>query len=253
MDPYLEDPAYWLDFHARFTTYWCDAVADLLPPNYEARLEEQFRLVERTSEETRRGRPDVGILQRSPSGSAPAPAGGTLTLEPVTVPHVVLEEMRDVRIQLLHNPGRTLVAVLELLSPSTKRDPDRGEYLDKRYGLLRRKVHLVELDLLVGGHRLPMREPLPPGDYYALVSRAERYPDCQVYAWTVRQPLPEIRIPLRAPDPDVVLPLGPVFATAYERGRYARSIDYATPPRAPLPPQDREWATALAGQAPRAG
>ena len=31
MDPYLEDPAYWSDFHAAFLTYWRDAIADLQP------------------------------------------------------------------------------------------------------------------------------------------------------------------------------------------------------------------------------
>ena len=31
---------------------------------------------------------------------------------------------------------------------------------------------VVEVDLLLGGHRLPMRGPLPAGDCYALVSRS---------------------------------------------------------------------------------
>lgn len=31
MDPYLEDPAFWPDFHHRFLENWCDALADLLP------------------------------------------------------------------------------------------------------------------------------------------------------------------------------------------------------------------------------
>ncbi len=247
MDPYLETPAYWRDFHITFLNYWREAIADRLPGNYEARLEEQFRLVEMPPEPNRVRVPDVSVLRRDPS-----PSGGGVALavaeaaEPITLTHVDLVEVREVRLELFHNPGRTLVTVLELLSPTNKRNPDRGEYLDKRYGLLRRRVHLVELDLLVGGQRLPMLRPLPPGDYYALVTRAERFPDCDGYAWAVRQPLPPIRIPLRAPDPDVVLPLGEVFATAYERGRYAPVLDYHQPPPAPLRPEDSAWAAEVA-------
>jgi hypothetical protein len=63
-------------------------------------------------------------------------------------------------------------------------------------------VHLVEIDLLVGGSRPPMshNNPWPAGEYYALISKAEDRPDCRVYGWSVRRPIP-IPIPLAAPDP----------------------------------------------------
>jgi len=28
MDPFLEQPAYWPDFHSRFINVWCEAIAD---------------------------------------------------------------------------------------------------------------------------------------------------------------------------------------------------------------------------------
>ena len=77
------------------------------------------------------------------------------------------------------------------------------EYLDKRDQYIDLPVNLVELDLLVGGRRLPMKKPMPSGDYYALVARAQRRPDCDVYAWSIRQPLPTIPIPLKGLDFDV--------------------------------------------------
>ncbi len=77
-------------------------------------------------------------------------------------------------------------------------------------------------------------------------SPAERRPDCEVYAWTVRDRLPAIPIPLAAPDEDVVVDLGAVFTTAYTRGRYARLIDYSTPPAALRKPNDRAWAEKIA-------
>src|SRR3712207_7045898 len=43
--------------------------------------------------------------------------------------------------------------------------------------LLRQSINIVELDLLRSGQRIDLVEPLPPGHYYALVSRANRRPD----------------------------------------------------------------------------
>jgi hypothetical protein len=104
---------------------------------------------------------------------------------------------------------------------------------------------------LLGGRRLPMGRPLPPGDYYVLVSRSEHRPDCEVYAWTIRDPLPTIPIPLLAPDPDVVFDLGALFATAYKRGHYAGSIDYAAPLTVVRKSEDRAWAEGIARRARR--
>jgi hypothetical protein len=208
MDPYLETPALWSDFHATFITYWSEALLDCLPDNYDARINEKARLIQVTSSKS-------------------------LVIEE--------EETHERYIEILHRPERALVAVLELLSPANKEEPGRSDYLAKRNALVRHRVHLVEVDLLIGGRRLPLAEDLPPGDYYALVSRGNRRPDCDVYAWRLRQLLPAIPIPLLPPDPDVWLDLAAVFATTYERGRYARSLDYASPPAVVLDDEVRRW------------
>ena len=114
-------------------------------------------------------------------------------------------------------------------------------YLGKRNALIYHPVHLVELDLLLKGQRLPLQEELPPGDYYALVSPGDKRFACDVYAWTMRQPLPTFRIPLLPPDADVLCDLGAVFRTTYERGRYGRSIDYTAPPAITLDAARLAW------------
>jgi hypothetical protein len=162
-------------------------------------------------------------------------------LEPVTIPLTILEGPRETYIEILHRPDRSLVAVLELLSPANKEQPGRTEYLAKRNALLYQQVHLVELDLLRGGRRPPLAKPLPPGDCYYFVSRAEQRPDCQVYAWGLRQPLPTLPVPLRAPDPDLMIPLASVFATAYDRGRFQRRIDYRGQLPAHLRADEKSW------------
>ena len=244
MDPYLENPAYWSDFHASYLLYLRDALLERLPDNYEARIDEKVNLVQASPDHIRLREPDLAVTSDRPSapGGTAASAGGVAVLEPVTIPHVLLEEETHERwIEILHRPERALVTVLELLSPANKEQPGFRRYLDKRNGFLEHPVHLVELDLLLGGQRLPLRDPLPPGDYYALVSRGDHRPDCQVYAWSLRQPLPHLPIPLRAPDPDLTIDLQAVFTTAYDKGRYARSLDYGAPPGARLEPETLSW------------
>lgn len=118
---------------------------------------------------------------------------------------------------------------------------ERAIYLAKRSALLRHDIHLVELDLLLKGQRLPLDGDHPAGDYHALVSRGDRRPYCHSYSWTMRQPLPTIPISLRPPDPDIFIDLAAVFATTYEKGRYARALDYREPPTISLGEDDLKW------------
>ena len=155
---------------------------------------------------------------------------------------------RQGRIHILHRPDRKLITVLELLSPTNKNGRGHDEYRNKRHALLQRKVHLVELDLLVGGTRPPLAAPLPDGDYYLYLSRVENRPNCEVSAWAVREPLPTIPVPLKAPDLDVHVDLARVFQTTYQRGRYRQALAYGKKPLAPLSKQDTKWATTLSSQ-----
>jgi hypothetical protein len=242
MDPYLEDPAYWSDFHASFLLYLRDTLLEQLPDNYEARLDEKVNLVETSPDRIRLMEPDVAVSQDRPSPPSEGASTGIATVEPVTIPHLFVEEEQHERwIEILHRPERSLVTVLELLSPANKEEPGLHRYRDKRFALLMQEVHLVEIDLLLAGRRLPLRDPLPPADYYVLISRSDQRPNCQVYAWTLRQPLPTIPIPLKAPDPDLRLDLGAIFHTTYEKGRYARSLNYSAPPSVHLAAEARDW------------
>ena len=252
MDPYFEDPAVWQDFHQSFITYCRDYLLDRLPPTYVARANERVRLVEASSERERQLLPAVAVM-REPwraeptTASSGPPSTGAATLEPVTIPMAVVAEVRDAWIEIMHRPDRSLVTVIELLSPSNKAGAGYGEYLAKRRAILEQHANLVEIDLLKAGDRVPFLRPLPGGDYYVFVARDDRRPYADVYAWRLRDPLPtNIPIPLRAPDADVVLDLAGLFAQTYERGRYAGELRYGDPPRAPLPPEDARWAAEVA-------
>lgn len=247
VDPYLEDPAYWPDFHSRFVNLWCEAIADQLPGDYEASINERVYLAESDPDSRKLIIPDVAVSQGewSPGGSS---AGqGIVVLEPQTVPLEIVDGYRESYIEILHQSERTLIAVLELLSPTNKVDPGRIEYLQKRRSIVYQPVHLVELDLLQGGVRPKLAKPWPVGDYYYLVSRHETRPDAQVYSWRLPDALPVVPVPLRAPDPDVTVDLAAVYSAAYDRGRFARRLPYRGPCKIPLSHEAQQWVAGIVG------
>jgi len=255
MDPYIEAYGDWLDFHNRFATYCCDFLNDRLPEGYAASVDTQLKLVH-AEDNTVEGRlrPDLGI-HADPLRPRSSTRGGAsvATLEPrtLTLP-VDYDEIRESSVQILHNPDRRLVTHIGLLSPTNKRNPGRGEYLAKRVALIhQQKVNMVEIDLLLAGERPETVEPLPPGDYYTFVTRAERLPEIDVYAWGVRRALPSIPIPLLPPDADVQLDLAVLVSQVYDRGRYRHLLAYDKPAPQRLAELDRAWAGEVAAAAPR--
>lgn len=240
MDPYLENPAFWRDFHQRFITYWSDILNDLLPDHYEARIDERIGLASKSGREGA-CYPDVDVSRTYPLPSRVPTEPQALETEPVGVKYLVQEQVEEAFLRLWHRPNRTLVAVMELLSPTNKEGAERSDYLRKRAALLAQPIHVVELDLLLGGQRLPTSDPLPPGDYYALVSPAENRPVSEVYACGIRQRLPRIRIPLLPPDPPILLDVQEVFTIAYDRGRYRRALGYRDPLPVPVSEVDARW------------
>ena len=136
-----------------------------------------------------------------------------------------------------------VITVIAVLSPGNKRanSDGRREYLRKREEVLLSDTHLVELDLLRGGARLPTLQLLPPGDYYVFVCRRQQRFQAAVYAWELRRPLPPIPVPLAETDPDAVLDLQALFTTVYARAGYDYSLNYRRTIAPPLSEGDRVW------------
>jgi hypothetical protein len=243
MDPYLESQGFWQDFHTTLLTYCRRALTAVLPRHYAARIEERISLVDLSDEAQQSYRPDVAVVRGADGPALPTAGGASATLEPVTLP-LAIEELQEVRhrwIEIKRLPDRSLVTVIEILSPTNKIGSGRVEYIEKRNRWLKQPVNVVEIDLLLGGHRLPVRGPLPAGDCYTFVSRSSRRPNCDVFAWSIRRALPEIPIPLADPDADVPLDLAAVFAQTYDDARYDDSVDYSAPLALPLAPEDLGW------------
>jgi hypothetical protein len=251
MDPYIEAYGDWLDFHGAFMTYCRDLLNAQLPDGYVASLDTQLKLVHAEDDVVEgRMRPDLGVHldpKRIPSSSHGVAAVATLEPRTLTLP-VDYDEIRESSVQILRYPDRRLVTHIELLSPTNKRNPGRGEYLAKHTALIhQQKVNMVEIDLLLAGERLKTVEPLPEGDYYAFVTRAHRLPQVDVYAWDVRQALPSIPVPLLPPDADVPIDLAVLVKQVYDRGRYGQLIAYDKPAPKGVGEGDRAWVEQLAG------
>jgi len=248
MDPFLEGPD-WEDFHTGFIAELCAALVPQVRPKYVVRKERRVYVEHSFPGDDRLVRADVAVMSDTgefPESREPASAGAAVS--PVVLHLPMPEERREAFLTLSDRETMEVVTVIELLSPANKRHGGDGrrEYLSKRESILGSTTHLVELDLLRGGERLPTVEPLPPGDYYAFVCRQRRY-QAEVYAWTLRDRLPAIPIPLAGDDPDVTIHLEEVFTSTYDRAGYDYSLDYSRPIRPPLPKRDASWAAGILG------
>ena len=239
MDPYVESPAQWPDFHSTFIHALRETIADVLPEPFFARVQEDVVLLE-PDPPAYKAIPDV-LVGATGRGTYSNP--GAATLEPTTLENVVVLDRRtEYFIEIVRMPAAEVVTVVEVLSPANKGGGGRAFYADKRARILQSEANLVELDLLRAGRRMTLSKPYPPGHYYALVSRSPTQPKCDVYSWSVRDRLPRIPLPLREPTADATADLAAAFDVAWQRGRYDRFINYSEPPPSPaFSPEDAEW------------
>jgi len=247
MDPYIEGSEVWRDFHSDLAGEIRARLNALLRPKYYAYSEVTmtYDAVEIGVPRRHQGRPDVGVFTgpeaqgSSPTAAAIAPAPAENRV-PVRVP------LKLFTVEIRAAGDRTLVTSIEILSPVNKR---RGHeafdaYRRKREALLDSEVHLIEIDLLRGGERPPLIDPVQPAPYYMTVSRVERRPVVSVWPIQLRDPLPVLPVPLLPPDPDAPLDLGAVVASVYERGAYDLQLDY-TQPLPALSAQEQAWVDTL--------
>lgn len=175
------------------------------------------------------------------NGSPLPSVGAVLAEAPIKLTTVVPSSVPHSWVEIRDASGRTLVTLIEILSPTNKRGDGRREYLEKRNKILLSTAHLMEIDLLRKGKRVPMTKPLPAADYFVFLTRANKRPESEVWPIHLLDPLPPVRVPLRDPDPDVLLDLQLAFTTIYELSPYAVAIDYSKPSDVPLSKAAAQW------------
>jgi hypothetical protein len=244
MDPYLEHPALWPDVHNSVLAAIRDALAPDVAPRYYVALERRTYVL-KPDDLVFIGRPDVAVVQRREEAAPRAPVAsvGTAVLE-VDVP--MADEVEEAFLEVRDVATGRCVTVLELLSPVNKlTGRGRETYLEKRTEVLRTRTSLVEVDLLRAGEPMPVVGPPVASDYRILVSRGSRRPRSQLYAFSLRQPIPTFALPLLKGDAEPTVDIGAVVHALYDRARFDLRLDYTRPPVPALAESDSAWATSL--------
>lgn len=244
MDPFIESQA-WVDFHGALIAAMRGLLVSQVRPNYIVRSEERVYVDHSPEPSHDHIWPDLVVSRESISKcSGSRSAVLAMPIESVEVSLPMPEDVTERYLTIVSRETLEVITIIELLSPANKRAASDGrtEYLTKREQILTSMTNLVEIDLLRRGQRLPTNQPLPPADFYTLVSRGNRRPRATAYYWTIRQALPTIHIPLKHSDPDVPLDLQAAFNAAYDSGGYDYSLDYSAPIEPPLSEEDAAWA-----------
>ncbi len=227
----VNDKHHWSEVHGQWPGELVRTLFDLLPPGFQAApkvtLGSPFEV-------------DVSVAEEDNNHpAAEADAGGgtaTLTAAPTLTVTADLGEQDEYEVRVYDaERGRTLVAAIEIVSPSNKDRPEsREQFVGKVASLLRQNVCVAIVDIVSVRHanlyaellaRFGRTDPAfgeSPPDLYAVTLHGRKPPKIQkkpqkramLDAWffplTVGQPLPTIPLWL-APDLHIELPLEPSY------------------------------------------
>jgi hypothetical protein len=248
MDPYLE--RHWPDVHSTFMVYAKQQLNGQLPSELRASVEECLS-VAAEDERSRVVYPDVSIAElRTSSFGLQSEPSGVIVADPFEIP-IPMESppLRHLEIVDVAN-GNRIVTVIELLSPANKMtSAGRAAYRKKQTEYIQGMVNLVEIDLLrQGDFVLAMPESEWPKEHQApykvCIRRVNRPWVAAGIGIPLAQKLPNIAIPLRSHDRDIVLELQPIIDACYQDGRYY-FIDYGQVLNPPLTEPELNWVKSL--------
>ncbi|XHX78568.1 MAG: DUF4058 family protein [Stenomitos frigidus ULC029] len=252
MNPYLENPELWSEVHSRLIVAIADDIALPLRPNYYVAVEKRTYMAE-PDDSVLVGIPDVSVFSKSVANQGGKSQTATAVLpsasEPLTVTVPLMEEVQERYLEIRAVKTGVVITTLEVLSPKNKRTGEgRDAYLRKRQQMLASLTHLVEVDLLRAGKPMPIQGKPPDADYRMLVSRGDRRPTAQLYAFSLRDAIPTFPLPLKAGDGEPLVDLNEILNGVYERAGFDLRIDYTQPPQPPLSQDDLSWLTTLLTQ-----
>ena len=251
MDPYLEHPDFWQETHNRLIIAIADTIMPQIRPKYEVAIDKRIYEItdpnDCNGDSLLVGIPDVAIKRQSNTSDVPTRSVATLAVTvPTTVKVPAPEKIKQTYLEVREMATRQVVTAIEILSPVNKRSGEgRITYLKKRQSILGSLTHLVEIDLLRKWEFMPILNSSIQSDYRVLVSRSDRRPFAELYAFNLRDSLPVFPLPLREEDVEPIVNLPELFAGVYDRAGYDYRIDYNRDPIPSLSEEDLVWANKL--------
>lgn len=244
MDPYLENPGLWPEVHSRLIVAISDSLAPFLHPKYYAAIEKRIYL-DTPEDSISIGIPDVSVAIKSKYASNLEPSARfTATLsqpEIVTLP--LPEEITERYLEIRDTETAAVITAIEILSPKNKRVGEgRAAYLKKRQQVLSTRTHFIEIDLLRSQTPMPVVGSQSQTDYRILVSRSSIRPKAELYGFNLQDSIPTFAVPLKPDDIEPVLELKTILDSIYDRAGYGFRVDYQSPAKPALSPQDQQWA-----------
>jgi Protein of unknown function (DUF4058) len=243
MDPYIERPEIWPDFHDSLIGAVKAVLQPQLRPRYVALGRDRLYVIE----SDRPIYPDLSIIRTKAAKTSAPSAVAVVETDVPAVFELWREELREPFIEIIEPAaGNRVVTAIEVLSPDNKRPgPGRRSYLEKREEYWAGGANLVEIDLLREGDptvrvTAEKLEALRPWHYLVTVTR--RWPpQHEVHTVSLKQRLPRVAIPLGQEDKDVALDLQGAFSRTWEEGPYPELLHYEAPPLGSLSAEDLAW------------
>jgi hypothetical protein len=251
MDPYLEHPDFWQETHNRLIVAIADTIMPQIRPKYEIAIDKRIYEItdpnDSNGDSLLVGIPDVAIKRQPNTPNVPTRSVATLAVTvPTTVKVPTSEKIKQTYLEVREMATKQVVTAIEILSPVNKRSGEgRITYLKKRQSILGSLTHLVEIDLLRKWESMPILNNSIHSDYRVLVSRSDRRPLAELYAFNLRDSLPIFLLPLREEDVEPIVNLPELFAGIYDRAGYDYRIDYDRDPVPSLSEENRVWAKEL--------
>lgn len=245
MNPYLELPALWHEFHNRLIVAISDALTPYLQPKYYIAVETRTYLDD-DNPDLLVGIPDALMLGASKPASTQQEAAATQTCpKQIQLPMPV--EVKQRYLEVREVSTHQVITVIEILSPKNKRyGVGRTAYEKKRQLVLASESHLIEIDLLRENTPMPMIGVEVTSDYRIVVSRGTTRPIADLYEFQLTDPIPDFSLPLKLDDPELTVDLQTIVLGVYDRGSYQFRIDYhqsVPPPK--LSQANQQWVDEL--------
>jgi hypothetical protein len=245
MNPYLELPALWHEFHNRLIVAISDALTPYLQPRYYVAVETRTYMDD-DNPELLGGIPDAIVLTASKAPVVhPATTATQTRLKQIRLPMPV--EVKERYLEVREVGTHQVITVIEVLSPKNKRKGEgRTAYEKKRQRVLGSSSHLVEIDLLRENTPMPMIGVEETSDYRIVVSRSTHRPMADLYEFQLKESIPSFSLPLKPDDPELAVDLQTIVLGVYDRGSYQFRIDYHQPvPPPKLSEADQLWVDEL--------